>query len=127
MAKIARESTELVDAQAILDALGPPPEAVVPSAPATVALLLGFSRDEHQQSIRFSQHWTPVMGQPNPDADPDQRRAHLQHAATLRASAQVLDPTHSDPAWADEQNTNYENGPLLQWYREMFVPASTAA
>lgn len=104
------------DATAILDVLGTPA-----GSPPPIAALLQASRGFHEQYLRWSHHWTPIPGQPNPGADPQQARLQFNQAAQLRAYAQQLDPTHTDPAWAQEVGSSYESDNLLFFYRRIVV------
>ena len=118
--KRSREE-QLADARVILDVLGPPTETRVEP---TIAALLSASRTAHRQYIRLSGLWSRDPG----NTDPVQAIVEFRRAAQLRAYAELLDPSHSDPAWIEEveTNQNFENGPLLYHYREQLttVPAA---
>lgn len=118
MATVTRDVT--ADAQAILEVTGSP-ASVSPTVPA----LLSASRTAHEQYLRLSQHWTPSTGQINPNADVAQAQTQIIEAARLRAYAQILDPSHRDPAWAQEAGTSYESDRLLPYYRRIVVDGAS--
>lgn len=47
--------------------------------------------------------------------DPDEALRYLKEAARARAQAEVIDPTHSDPAWAAEA-AQFPHQELLVFY-----------
>lgn len=95
------------------------PVVVDPPAPAqpTVADLLAQSQRAHllyhQESPRMAAQSgaLPVMQPGNPAA----AREWIKQAAASRAQAELIDPTHSDPAWADEP-AQFPHQELLVFY-----------
>lgn len=94
----------------------PPPVIVDPPQPSVSDLLAASRRAHllyHQESPRMAASGAsaPVMQAGNPDA----ARDWLKQAANARAQAELLDPTHSDQAWADEVGT-FPHQELLVFY-----------
>ena len=93
------------------------PPVVEPAPPQpTVSDLLAQSRRAHllyhQESPRMAANGPSVQMQPG---DPAAAREWLKQAAAARAQAEVIDPMHSDPSWADEANA-FPHQELLVYY-----------
>ena len=93
------------------------PPVVEPAPPQqTVSDLLAQSRRAHllyhQESPRMAANGPSVQMQAG---NPAAAREWLKQAAAARAQAEVIDPTHSDPSWADEANA-FPHQELLVYY-----------
>ncbi len=71
----------------------------------TIADLLSRSRAAHEAYVLASRkHETRIAA------------AHLQDAAKLRADAEALDPTYTDPAWDEPGRFHDTHAALLAFY-----------
>jgi hypothetical protein len=94
-----------------------PVAEVDPPAPVTVADLLQTSRQAHslyhQNLPRMAA--VPGVGAQLQPGDAIESARWLKAAAAARAQAELLDPTHSDPSWANDAAT-HPNQELLVFY-----------
>jgi predicted RNase H-like nuclease len=80
----------------------------------TVADLLAQSRNAHQiyrRSLRHMAGGAIVEGNAAAAADA------VAQSARLRAQAELADPTHSDPAWADDFAAKFPHHALIEFYQ----------
>jgi hypothetical protein len=88
----------------------------------TVRELLQQARAAHTRYRQAAGHVEAsgaVQTQPNDDA----ARLAVVEAYSLRDQAEKLDPTHDDPAWAEDAaaNNGVPSAKLQKFYRSFFV------
>lgn len=94
-------------------------------AELSIAELLDQSRAAHQRYREASAAMVPdgAGGVVRRTGSPSLARTALHDAAVLRQRAEAADPTHADPAWADEPPT-FDHRALTAFYaQEVARPA----
>ncbi len=87
----------------------PPSDAISPPPPTiTVADALQSSRQAHAMYTQSMPRMAAVAGSTPVLQQGDAKAAldALKKAAAARAYAELLDPTHQDPAWAEDGRTH---------------------
>lgn len=105
----------------VVDKADPPAdEATAPIQP-TVAQLLATSRSAHLQYHQFLPRMAAVAGaSPQAQAgDAAAALAALKSAAASRAQAELVDPQHRDPAWADDSQTSPHQELLVFYLQQL--------
>lgn len=79
----------------------------------TVAELLAQSRAHHQLYRRSLRHHANGV---TVDGDPIAAASEVAITARLRAQAEILDPAHVDPAWAEDLAAKFPHEALVLFY-----------
>lgn len=87
-----------------------------PNDAPTVAQLLAQSRNAHavyRRALRHRENGVTI------DGDPAVAAEAVVATARLRAHAEILDPKHTDPAWADElKTTKFPHTAMMEFYAD---------
>ena len=89
---------------------------------STIDALLAESRAAHQ---RFQHASGPNDGRGNIEQPDDEEAAvAIEAALQARQAAEIADPGHLDPAWADDQaaNKGVSSDTLIAFYRDYTAP-----
>ena len=103
------------------------PDVVVAPAPAltpqpSVRDLLATSRAAHMNYQAALPRMAAVHGAAMAVAQPGDAptaMANLKAAAAARAQAELLDPSHSDPSWAEEATTHPSQELLVYYLQQL--------
>lgn len=79
----------------------------------TVAALLSQSRAHHELYRRSLRHRVNGV---TLDGDPVAAASEVATTARLRAQAEILDPAHVDPAWAEDLAAKFPHEALVLFY-----------
>lgn len=116
------EVTDTAVAAPVADEKPAPPIEDKPTTQPSVADALAASRQAHTLYHQHSPRMAAVPGSATPvlqQGDAGQAFAALKRAAAARAYAELLDPTHQDPAWLEDSRTMPAQEILVYYLQEL--------
>src|SRR4029077_15366135 len=92
-------------------------------AAPTVSVLLAKSRRAHQQFQSAAGHNPGNRGDIR-HPDDDSAAPAIRDALAFRTAAEDADPSHTDPAWSEDQaaNKGVTSATLIAFYEDYFAP-----